>query len=377
MRIAMFSRFPEHMDQPKGGVESATVGLVRGLSARPGVDLHIVTLEKGRLDDSVVKNEYATIHRLRASRRPMIVDVFGGPGRRRIDECIRGIKPDVVHFQETYGFGGRYPDIPTVFTVHGFDSLNLVTERKYAWWLRAPLWRVAERKGISSHEHIISIAPYVTEQLAEYGLAEIVEIPNAISPEFFKVRNQPVNGRIFFAGWINRRKNVAAAIKTVRELVAQGMDVNLHAAGALSDDQYLSEVRQLIEESGLESRVKLLGRVGQDILRKELQEAQVFLLPSLQENAPMAIAEAMAAGVPIVTSRVCGMPTMVEEGQAGFLVEPNDIPDMARKVATLLQDGAKRSMMSAYVRQKAVNTYHPDSVVAATLHLYERIQKKC
>lgn len=303
----------------------------------------------------------------------MIVDVFGGPGRRRIDDCIRGIGPDVVHFQETYGFGGPYPDIPTVFTVHGFDSLNLVTERKYAWWLRVPMWKLAERKGIGSHAHIISIAPYVTEKLAEFSCAEIVEIPNAISPEFFKIENRPVNGRIFFAGWINRRKNVGAAIKAVRELVAQGQDVSLHAAGALSDDGYLAEVRQLIKESGLESRITLLGRVGQDVLRKELEEANVFLLPSLQENAPMAIAEAMAAGVPVVASRVCGIPTMVEEGKAGYLVEPNDIPDIARKVGTLLQDRAKRTGMGAYARQKALDTYHPESVVTATLKLYERI----
>lgn len=375
MRIAMFSRFPEHVDQPKGGVESATVGLVRGLSARPGVEVHVVTLEKSRLDDSVVKNEFATIHRLGTSRWPMIVDVFGGPGRKRIDACIRSINPDVVHFQETYGFGGPYPDIPTVFTVHGFDSLNLVTERKYAWWLRAPLWRIAERKGIGSHTHIVSIAPYVTEQLAKVSRAEIVEIPNAISPEFFRIRNQPVNGRLFFAGWINRRKNVAAAIRVVRELVAQGLDVSLHAAGALSDEQYLAEVRQLIQDAGLESRVKLLGRVGQDVLRKELEEANVFLLPSLQENAPMAIAEAMAAGVPIVTSRVCGMPTMVEEGKAGYLVEPNDVPYITRKVATILQDSVKRSEMGAFARQKAMDTYHPDSVVTATLNLYERIRQ--
>lgn len=373
MRIAMFSRFPDHVDQPKGGVESATVGLVRGLSARPGTELHVVTLEKNRTLDVVEENELATVHRLHASGRPMIADVFGGPGRKRIDECIRGIKPDVVHFQETYGFGGPYPDIPTVFTVHGFDSLNLVTERKSAWWLRAPLWKLAERKGIGSHGYLVSIAPYVTEMLTEFSRAEIVEIPNAISPEFFKIDNRPVAGRIFFAGWINRRKNITAAIKAIRELVAEGHDVSLHAAGALSDEDYLAEVRQLIRDYDLESRITLLGRVNQSELRKELEEANVFLLPSLQENAPMAIAEAMAAGVPVITSRVCGMPTMVEEGKAGYLVEPNDIADITGKVATILENGGRRSAMGAYARQKAMDTYHPESVVTATLNLYNRI----
>ena len=213
MRVAMFSRFPADADQPKGGVESATVGIARGLGTRADVDLHIVTLEKGRNDDAVEDCGFATVHRLAGGRLPMIVDVFNGPGRRKVDRYIRGLNPDVVHFQETYGFGGPVKGVPTVFTVHGFDSLNLVTERQYLWYLRAPLWRLAEKKGISSHRHLVSIAPYVTEQLRELGLsAEIVSIPNAISREFFSVPDATVPGRVLFAGWINPRKNLATAI---------------------------------------------------------------------------------------------------------------------------------------------------------------------
>lgn len=374
MRIAMFSRLPKDPDHPKGGVESATMGLVRGLSARPDVDLHVVTLEKGLDQDVEEKTPYATVHRLAAPRRPMILDVFGGPGRQKIDQCIRALQPDVVHFQETYGFGGPYADIPTVFTVHGFDSLNLVTERKYAWRLRAPLWEMAEKRGIGSHQHLISIAPYVTEKLVELSNADVTEIPNAMNPEFFDLQPNPVPGRIFFAGWINRRKNVGAAIRATKILADQDLDVSLHAAGDFSDPEYLAEVRALIDELDVAARVKLMGRVGQDVLRRELEQANVFLLPSLQENAPMAIAEAMAAGVPIVTSNVCGMPTMIDEGQTGFLIEPNDVDTIANRLGVILRDAQTRETMGRHAREKSRSTYHPDSVVSATFELYERIR---
>ncbi|NOX69192.1 MAG: glycosyltransferase family 4 protein [Gammaproteobacteria bacterium] len=373
MRIVMFSRFPSDVNHPKGGVESATVGLVRGLAAQPGLELHVVTLER-RLSHTVVEElPFATIHRLPGNRRPMILDVFGGPGRRRIDDYIVGLKPDIVHFQESYGLGGPYSDIPTVFTVHGFDSLNLVTERKYAWWLRAPLWKIAEKKGLRKHANIISIAPYVTEKLKAESTAEITEIPNAISPEFFTVESKPVPGRIFFAGWINSRKNVMAAIRATNKLLQQGMDVSLHIAGDVADQDYADKVTQLVAYLGLESSVLMLGRIGHKELRQELTEASVFVLPSLQENAPMAIAEAMAAGVPVVTSNVCGMPTMVAEGKAGFLIGPNDIGSIAEKLAVILQDSSRRDEMSKFVRNQAQQTYHPDSVVSATLALYKRI----
>ena len=373
MRIVMFSRFPADVDQPKGGVESATVGLVRGLSAEPGLELHVVTLER-KLDRAAIEESpFATIHRLPGNRRPMILDVFGGPGRRLIDDYIVGLKPDIVHFQESYGLGGPYSDIPTVFTVHGFDSLNLVTERKYAWRLRAPLWKIAEKKGIRKHENIVSIAPYVTEKLVEESNAEITEIPNAISPEFFSVQNKPVPGRIFFAGWINSRKNVIAAIRATNKLLQQGLDVSLHIAGDVADQNYADRVTQLLNDLDLQSSVRMLGRIGHQELRRELTEACVFVLPSLQENAPMAIAEAMAAGVPVVTSNVCGMPTMVADGKAGFLIEPNDIGFIAEKLGAILQDADLRSEMSRYVRNQAYETYHPDSVVSATLALYKKV----
>lgn len=373
MKIVMFSRMPGNPDQPRGGVESATVGLIRGLAAREDIELHVVTLEKSRQQDVVEKNELATVHRLSAGRMPMMLDVFGGPGRKKIDHCIRSIGPDIVHFQETYGFGGPYPDIPTVFTVHGFDSLNLVTEKKWLWRLRSPLWRLAEKKGIGSHQYIVSIAPYVREELETMTNADITSIPNAISPQFFDIQAAPVEGRILFAGWINRRKNLGAAVRAVAKLKEQGKTVSLHAAGEFSDDDYLHEIQALVAELGVSDQVKLLGRVAQDVLRSELKSANVLILPSLQENAPMVIAEAMAAGVPVVASNVCGMPTMIDDGITGFLIEPNDIDGIAARLGELISDSAKQQLFSREAIKKARNTYHPDAVVNATLALYKRV----
>lgn len=368
----MFSRWPADPDQPRGGVESATVGLVRGLAARKNVELHVVTLEKDRDADLVEQTPLATVHRLAAGRMPMMFDVFGGPGRKKIDRCVREIAPDVVHFQETYGFGGPYPDIPTIFTVHGFDSLNLVTEKNWLWRLRSPLWKFAEKKGIGGHRFLVSIAPYVTEELETVCDSDITPIPNAISPQFFDIKASPAEGRVLFAGWINRRKNIGAAIRAVARLAEEGREVSLHAAGEFSDDEYLQEVEALIEEVGAEACVSLLGRVSQDVLREELSEARVLILPSLQENAPMVIAEAMAAGVPVVASDVCGMPTMIDDGGTGYLIKPNGIEGIADRLSRILGDDNLHRKMSDAAREKARNTYHPDAVVDATLALYER-----
>ena len=87
----------------------------------------------------------------------------------------------------------------------------------------------------------------------------------------------------------------------------------------------------------------------------------------------MVIAEAMAAGVPVIASNVCGMPTMIDEGENGFLIEPEDIGMIADRLGTLLRDTDLQHRMSGGAVEKARNTYHPDAVVNATLALYEKV----
>jgi glycosyltransferase involved in cell wall biosynthesis len=373
LRVVMFSRFPELMERPKGGVESATVGLVRGLLARPDVELHIVTLERSVDVPTVSACGAATIHRLPRGRWPMIFDVFAGPGRALVDDYIRSLEPDVVHFQETYGFGARKGDLPVVFTVHGFDSLNLKTEKARAWRLRAPLWRVAEKLGIGPHRHLVSIARYVTDELRALSKGEIIEIPNAIDERFFAVERSEVPGRVFFAGWLNPRKNLLGALRAVKELADRGVDVHLHAAGAPVDAAYVAQIRQYVAEHRLEQRVALLGSISQEQIRREMSEACALLLPSYQENAPMVIAEALATGLPVVGTNACGIPDMIEEGKTGFLIDADDPSMIAERLERLLRDASARARMSAAAKTVARQTWHPAAVAAATVDLYRRL----
>ncbi|HET7695330.1 MAG TPA: glycosyltransferase family 4 protein [Vicinamibacterales bacterium] len=373
IRVAICSRFPEQPGRPRGGVESATVGLVSGLAARGDVDVHVVTLERGVERPRVSVHDGVTVHRLPRSTWPMLADVFVGPGRRAIDSYIRALHPDVVHFQETYGFGARGYTVPVVFTVHGFDSLNLRTERRRAWRLRAPLWRLAEQAGIGPHRHLVSIAPYVTRMLRRVSRAEIAEIPNAISSEFFTVARREVAGRVLFAGWLNPRKNLLAALEAVRLLTRAGQPIELHAAGAASDPAYAARIDEYIRTHQLAPHVRLLGSVPREGIREELSRACALVLPSLQENAPMVIAEALAAGVPVVATDACGIPDMVEEGRTGFLIDPAQPEMIADRLGRLLRDASLRSAMSAAARRSARERWHADAVAAATVALYQRL----
>ena len=105
----------------------------------------------------------------------------------------------------------------------------------------------------------------------------------------------------------------------------------------------------------------------------ELAQAAVFALVSLEENSPMGIEEAMAARVPVLTSNRCGMPYMVRHGETGFLVDPLDVADVARRLETLLADAPRRAAMGTAAREVALARFHPQAVARRTLEVYREI----
>jgi glycosyltransferase involved in cell wall biosynthesis len=86
----------------------------------------------------------------------------------------------------------------------------------------------------------------------------------------------------------------------------------------------------------------------------------------------MGIEEAMAAGVPVVTSNRCGMPYMVRDGESGFLVDPNNLDDIAQRLRQLLANDELRRSMGAKGREIALDRFHPAKVAARTREVYLR-----
>ena len=84
----------------------------------------------------------------------------------------------------------------------------------------------------------------------------------------------------------------------------------------------------------------------------------------------MVIQEAMASGVPIVASNICGIPYQVDDGKTGFLVPPGDIEALADRLSTLLSNGAMREQFGAAARLRAENEYRAATVARKTLDVY-------
>lgn len=373
MRVVLHSRFPADPQRPRGGVEAVTVVLVRALARLPDLDVHVVTLERKRSARAVERCGEATIHRLPTSRWPQMMDILVGPGRRSLVRYVLSLEPDIVHSHETHGLALYDLPVPHVFTVHGFDHANLLADEARAARLRSALWRRIERHGFGRHRHIISISPYVRQMLTPLTRATIYDIDNPIDEAFFAVDRRAEPGRVLCVGWVIPRKNTLGALRAFSRVVAAGADARLVIAGTPKEQDYYQQVLDFIAANRLNERVELLGHIGHEELREQLSRAAVFLLASRQENSPMAIAEAMAVGVPVVASNRCGMPYMIEEGRSGFLVEPEDDGQIADRLRRLLNDASAAEQMGKRGREIALARFHPDAVARRTREVYQRV----
>ncbi|HPC94049.1 MAG TPA: glycosyltransferase family 4 protein [Sedimentisphaerales bacterium] len=370
MKVAVFSRYPSDAARPKGGVESVTVVLVEALAQIEDLDVHVLTLEPGRTNVAVEGAGQVTVHRLPSSRWPQIFDVMLGPGKRCLTRYIERLKPDILHTHEVWGLGLGGIDVPHVFTVHGFDDANLIADSAKFAWVRSRLWKRVIRRGLASQTHIISITPYVRQVIERVTNARIYDIDNPVDTRFFGILGRPERGRILCTGWINERKNTLGSVEAFAHIAGRYPYAKLAVAGEAPEVEYLNRIKTIIDRQGIANQVEFLGHIGHTRLMDELARASVFLLPSRQENAPMAIAEAMAAGVPVIASNRCGMPYMVQEGQTGFLIDPESGDQIADRLTRLLDSPTLSHEMGLMGRQVAMKRFHPRAVAEKTVAVY-------
>ncbi len=371
MRVAVVTRFPPDPKAPRGGVEAVSVHLVRALAGLEGLSVDVVTTSPTLTEPTVDDWDGVPIHRLPRRSGRILSDAIG-PGRRQMRAYLTTLAPEVIHAHDVYGLMVKGMDVPRVFTIHGFIHGDTLLEGTWSAWIRSQIWRWVETGGWADQPHIISISPYVRERLAGVSTGVIHDIDNPIASDFFDVQRRAVPGRIFSAAWISRRKNTLGLLRGFAQLVKSGVDAELRLAGTASDKTYMQKIRRYIEQESIGGHVRFLGQINRFAVRQELAQAAAFVLASLEENSPMGIEEAMAAGVPVVTSNRCGMPYMVRDGETGFLIDPNDPGDIAWRLAQVLGEDQLSQAMSARARQIALDRFHPDAIARRTRAVYER-----
>jgi glycosyltransferase involved in cell wall biosynthesis len=144
-------------------------------------------------------------------------------------------------------------------------------------------------------------------------------------------------------------------------------------AGSLEDQQYVSQLRSEVKKLGIKNQVHFPGILDAESLHEELSRASMLVLPSYQETAPMVIQEAMAAGVPVIASRVGGTRYQVRDGETGFLIDARDVQALSERMGMLLSNQAMRQSFGEAAKAFAQEEYRADAVAKKTIDIYRQI----
>jgi glycosyltransferase involved in cell wall biosynthesis len=149
-------------------------------------------------------------------------------------------------------------------------------------------------------------------------------------------------------------KGQAVLLAAVARLVHGDVDVELTIVG---DGPLRSRLEAAAREHGIADRVRFAGRVGQDDILAFYEAADVFVLSSFAEGIPVVLMEAMATELPIVASRIHGIPELVEDFRHGLLVPAGRSDLLAAAVAELADDPARRASMGRAGRRQIAERF--------------------
>ncbi|MBI5030573.1 MAG: glycosyltransferase family 4 protein [Chloroflexi bacterium] len=362
-----------------GGVEAASTYLVKELAQLDGLDLHIVTLGNPTwTTTNGNKLDGATVHVLPKFPRLEFARNFR-TYQAQLDRLLAEIKPDVVHAQGAtdHAYAALRSGYPTVVTVHGVQSEDGKYQGTFLKRARKILYsRLIERYNLTHTRHLIAIGRYVVEYFRKTLRrdVQVYFIPNAIDERYFRL-SEPRDGcTILYAGRVIPRKRLLDLIQAFALIAPQIPSAQLRVAGEVeSEPGYARLVTQAISQAHLGDRVQMLGGLSEQAILHEFATCDVLALPSIQETTPMVIAQAMAAGKPVVATPVGGVTEMVQDGENGFLVPVGEPKKLAGALQAVLGDSHLRMRMGHAGRQYAIDNYLAASVAHKTHEVYTKI----
>ena len=338
-----------------------------------GVDVEVFTTT-ARGDRALPALEPGTrdVHGVRVSyfQAPAVHQSFIAPGLAAA--LVRRVREfDLVHAHMLWAFPGiaasRIADIagvPYIVTPHGSLDPWSLEQRK---WMKRAFLLASENRTLrrAALVHYTADAERDVVPLHLRGLRSVI-VPNVIEPS-----DEPrVPGDdVVILGRIHLMKGFDILVPAMREVLASRPSARLVIAGP-DEGGYRAEVERMISDAGIGAAVAFMGHIDAAARTRLLASAGLVVQPSFRENFGMAIAEAMAQGVPVVVSDRVNICDDVRRADAGLVV-PRDASALARAILELLADPARRERMGEHGRRLVRERYAPDVVGPAMRDAYE------
>jgi glycosyltransferase involved in cell wall biosynthesis len=287
---------------------------------------------------------------------------------------LRRERPDILHASSSKAgvlgrLAGALAGVPIrVFTVHGwaFAAYPGLVGRLYRWADRLVRPLTTVTVCVSERERKLGVRAGTCDPARTVVIPNAVDVAGAprVEPGH---RERPL---IVAVGRLKAPKDFLTLVRALGKLEPGSFDAVIVGEGP-DRPRLEDEIRRL----GLKDRVRLAGE--RHDIPELLAAADIFALSSSSEGMPVSVLEAMAAGLPVVASRVGGVPEQVVERETGVLVAPGDPEDLAQGLARLVAEGELRRRLGAAGRARAEQSFDLEPFRRAHLALYSRELTRC
>ncbi|HWM50175.1 MAG TPA: glycosyltransferase family 4 protein [Thermoplasmata archaeon] len=368
--LEVTQRFPPAV----GGVEQH-VHHVASRLAQAGVEVEVLTTDLLRDTPftrirSPLPRDSFPVTRVRAWR---MVDAPHGLGivAPSMVPALLASGADIIH-AHSYG---QFPTFAGSLASALDHSILIVTPHSDAGrpsWTKSVFDRVVPRLTLKAATRVIAVSEHEAASLINLGVPRdrIRVIPNGVDlGEFAEVGTRKDRDGLvgLFVGRLDPdQKGLDVLVRAMSKL-PQNYPLRLRLVG--EDWGGAELLRHLAQRLGVADRVTMVGKVPRPEVVREFAEADFLVLPSRFEPFGIVLLEAMAAGLPVVASRVGGIPEIVSEGETGLLVEPDNPDALAEALRLLCQNESLRFSMGRSARER-VKRYAWDSVVPRILSVF-------
>jgi glycosyltransferase involved in cell wall biosynthesis len=303
----------------------------------------------------------------------------------RLRRLVEQLDPDLIqthaskaHFlMRCSGLGKKRPWIAFH---HGYTNTDF----------RSPIYNNLDRWSLQAPDRVVTVSLATKEQLLRRGISgqNITVVHNAVPIQSLRqiksddsvVRQKKIDlgvaadeKLILCAGRLSKEKAQIDMVPALLRLKKQRPDLAVRLM-IIGDGPEREQISQAIKAAGLESSIVLTGHLKN--LTPYYEAADVVAIPSLSEGSPNVLLEAMAFGVPVVATRVGGIPEIVNDGETALLVPAQDPGAMAAAIERLLSDPVTASTLAGQARRKVETDYSPESRAKTLIGIYDDVYSR-
>ncbi|MEM9828737.1 MAG: glycosyltransferase [Planctomycetota bacterium] len=303
------------------------------------------------------------------------------PMRSRIDavaakhliRCIRQHRFDLLHAHTPRtallaSLASTRTGVPWIYHVHSpasRDSSRGFVNRVNAW---------IEKRSLRNADAIITVSNSLRDDCVSQGYraSRIFVVHNgvpAICPPRTRIPQPDDRWTLGMVALMRPRKGLEIVLDSVASLRAQGFNIILRCIGPFETTAYGDEIDQRIQHLGIGRSVQQMGFV--DDVPAALAKLDAMVLPSLYgEGLPMVVLEAMAAGLPVIASRVEGTPEAIGHDTEGLLAEPADVESLSHQIRRLVTGEVQWSALSEAAKRRHSEQFSDLAMAKATADVY-------